>query len=148
MISLCFAGLIMLKRYTRELWLPILVFLVLNIYVVLSWWCWWYGGGFGLRAFIESYVYLALPLAALWRWAFSRGWIPGAVVILLAGFFIRLNLFQSRQYREGMLHWDSMSKEMYKATFLKMGYVKDADKLIDPPDYEAAKKGLSEEKKR
>jgi len=148
MMALAFIGFIFLRKYAKELFLPILIFALVNIYVVLSWWCWWYGGGFGLRAFIESYAFLAFPLAALWKWALQKGWITGTILGVLAIFFIRLNLFQSAQYREGMLHWDSMSKKMYWQTFLNRGYVKDADKILDPPDYDAAKKGFSEEKRK
>ncbi|MEZ4951034.1 MAG: hypothetical protein R2784_16860, partial [Saprospiraceae bacterium] len=30
------------------------IFLLINLYVISSWWCWWYGGSFGMRALIES----------------------------------------------------------------------------------------------
>jgi len=140
-------GFIILRKYSKELFIPILLYVVLNIYAVLSWWCWWYGGGFGLRAFIESYAFLAFPMAALFRWAFQRNWEAIGGILIIAFLCIRLNLFQSMQYRQGMLHWDSMSKELYKATFLKDEYIKDKDKLVEPPDYDAAKKGLPEKTK-
>jgi len=143
-IALGLIGFGVLRRYAKELFIPILVYVLLNIWVVLSWWCWWYGGGFGLRAFIESYAFLSLPLAALWRWAFEKGWLATTSVVIFAFLCVKLNLFQSKQYREGMLHWDSMSKEVYMATFLKYEYIKDKDKMLIPPDYEAAKKGLPE----
>jgi hypothetical protein len=148
MMGLALCGFFFIKKYARGLSVPLAVFVVLNVYVVLSWWCWWYGGGFGLRAFIESYVFLAFPLGAFWQWALEKGWTASVGLALLACFFIRLNLFQSKQYREGMLHWDSMSKEMYRSTFMYSGYIKDADKLIDPPDYDAAKKGEDEKRKQ
>jgi hypothetical protein len=147
MAALALAGFFFLKKNARPLLIPLYLYTFLNIWIVLSWWCWWYGGGFGLRAFIESFAFLAFPLAALWAWALKKGWVAYVGLMIVAGFFIRLNLFQSKQYREGKLHWDSMSKAMYKATFLNPDYVKDADKLIDPPDYDAARKGLSEERK-
>jgi len=37
----------------------------------LSWWAWWYGGSFGLRAFIDSYSLLIFPLAALLSYFYS-----------------------------------------------------------------------------
>ena len=75
---------------------------------------------------------------------FKEGWIARMSLLLIAGFFSYLNLFQSQQYREGMLHWDSMGKRLYWATFLKYGYVKDKDALNDVPNYKAAMKGLPE----
>ena len=56
------------KRF--EFALAVSIFTLINIYVILSWWCWWYGGGFGLRAFIDSYALLALPMACIYQWLF------------------------------------------------------------------------------
>ena len=142
---LALAGILLLKKYAGNFLIAIPLFLVFNIYVVFSWWCWWYGGSFGLRAFIESYVFLAIPMACLWTWVFKKGWPVAIPLFLIAGFFTYLNLYQSRQYREGMLHYDSMDKKMYWATFMKYKYVKDADKIIDPPNYDAAMLGLPED---
>jgi len=144
MMLLAVGGLALMRKYVSDLFIPVLIFVVLNVYVVLSWWCWWYGGSFGLRAFIDSYAFLSVPLACLWTAAFKSGWIARISLLLIAGFFSFLNLFQSRQYREGMLHWDSMSRQLYWATFLKYGYVKDKDNMIDVPNYKAAMQGLSE----
>ncbi|HET9052418.1 MAG TPA: hypothetical protein VFO60_12010 [Candidatus Dormibacteraeota bacterium] len=62
-------GLWPLRRYAPHLVLPLLVVLPLNLYVVASWYQWWYGGGFGLRPFIDSLPFMALPLAAVLAWA-------------------------------------------------------------------------------
>jgi hypothetical protein len=144
MMLLAMGGFVFMKRYAKQLFLPVLIFLVLNVYVVLSWWCWWYGGSFGLRAFIDSYAFLSVPLASFWAATFKEGWIARISVLLISGFFCFLNIFQSQQYRVGMLHWDSMSKKMYWATFLRYDYIKDKESMNDPPNYEAAMKGLPE----
>jgi hypothetical protein len=130
-----------LKRMPKEWRKGLPVFLVLNIYIVLSWWCWWYGGSYGLRAFIESYALLALPLAAmietikgwkpLWRWGLS------SVLLLL----LSLSLFQSYQYKKTLIHWDSMSWRAYKGVFLKLKFPADYASWLEPPDYEGAKNG-------
>lgn len=46
----------------------ILVLWALVWYTYSSWWCWWLGGAFGYRGFIEYYAFLALPLA----WGIDR----------------------------------------------------------------------------
>ena len=43
-------GIFMLRKYAKEFFWPTLIFTLLNIWIVLSWWCWYYGGSFGLRA--------------------------------------------------------------------------------------------------
>ena len=39
--------------------------LLLSIYIFGSWWCWWFGGAFGHRPFVELYILLAFPYAYL-----------------------------------------------------------------------------------
>jgi hypothetical protein len=34
-------------------------------YVFASWWCWWFGGAYGHRAFVEYYALLLIPFAYL-----------------------------------------------------------------------------------
>jgi hypothetical protein len=37
--------------------------------VTASWWCWWYGGGLGMRPYVEYLVLFVLPIAFLWQYA-------------------------------------------------------------------------------
>lgn len=141
LMTLAIAGFAFLKKKVPELFYPILLFTVLNIYIVFSWWCWWYGGSFSARALVESYALLSLPLAAtverLWNSGrFSR--IVSGVVIV---FFIYLNLFQSRQYRISLLHYESTSKELYWAAFLTYEFPANYEELLDPIDSEKAFRG-------
>jgi len=127
------------KRLPRLVW-PMLVFFLLNIYVIFSWWCWWYGGSFGSRPLIESYAILSLPLALVAeKITRSRIWIK-AIATLFIIFFIHLNLFQTRQYRISLLHWDSISKELYWKVFLNNKWPDNYKQLLDPPDYDKAMK--------
>jgi hypothetical protein len=141
---LAFSGFIWLKKYASHLILPVLVFIVINIYVVYSWWCWWYGGCYGSRPMIDMYGIMAIPLAAflerMWK---SKIWIKSISGILLVG-LIWLNQFQINQYRTSLLHWDSMTKEAYWGIFGKKTWPEGYDKMIKIPDYEKALKGEKE----
>lgn len=139
-----FFGFIWLKKYASNLVLPVLVFAVINIYVVYSWWCWWYGGCYGSRPMIDMYGIMAIPLAAfLERIWTSKKWIKYFAAIVLAG-FIWLNQFQTNQYRTSLLHWDSMTKEAYWGIFGRKTWPEGYDKMIKVPDYEKALKGEKE----
>lgn len=139
-----FAGFFWLKKYFPKVLLPLVVFLAINIYVVYSWWCWWYGGSFGSRPMIDIYGLMALPLAAflqkIWE---SKIWLKMVTVLILAG-FLWLNQFQMKQYRTSLLHWDSMTKEAYFGIFGKKTWPEGYDKMIKVPDYEKALKGEKE----
>lgn len=144
MILSLFGFIFIYKRY-RDLFLSLLIFTIVNIYVILSWWCWWYGGGFGLRAFIDSYAILAFPLAAFYVVIFEgRRKLVKFLFYFVVVFFIALNLFQTFQYKRGKLHYDSMTKDLYWAIFLRWEYPKNGDALLKAPDYDKALKGMDE----
>ncbi len=141
LMTLALIGIFFLRKKVPELFYPILVFTGLNIYIAFSWWCWWYGGGFGARALVESYALLALPLAATLERLWNSGRIVKAISAVLVVFFIYLNIFQSRQYRTGLIHYESTSKELYWTVFLKNQWPDNYDELVDHPDSEKAFRG-------
>lgn len=126
-------GIPLLWRKLRVSFLAVLLFTLGNIYVVLSWWSWWYGGSFGLRAFIESYAILALPMAAFWEFIFKgKIWkrISLTLVMLL---LIAHSIFQTTQYYYGSIHWDSMSKAAYWDSFMRSRPSPEFYNKLDPP---------------
>jgi hypothetical protein len=135
------AGIFLLVRKQKQFFAPILVFTVLNIYVVYSWWCWWYGGSFGSRPMIDSYAMLAIALAGFIDWfAVSRvrKTVAIVIVLILSGY----GVFQTLQYKKSTLHYDSMSKAAYWHSFGKLFPDHNFYDLLEPPDYQAAKKGV------
>jgi hypothetical protein len=72
-------GFVRLARKRPGLWIAIAPTLVLQLYLVSSWWCWWYGGSFGHRAFTEYAAFFAFGLAA-WREAQPRWFVPACVL--------------------------------------------------------------------
>lgn len=139
-----FVGLFYLKKYAKGLTLPIIIFVIINSYVMYSWWCWWYGGGFGSRPMIDSYAVMALPMGAFVESVFSKRSWKTIVFFVVFSFLLYLNQFQIKQYLSTLLHYDSMSKEVYWKIFLKNKWPENYDKLIKPPDYDAAVKGKKE----
>jgi hypothetical protein len=136
-------GFYALYKRVPKLFFPILIYILLHIYVIFSWWCWWYGGSFGMRAMIEVYAFLALPMAALWQifWQRKQKFTFYAVILFAAG-CIYLNQRQTLQYRSTIIHWDSMNKAYYWAVFNNMNWPDDNTmKLLAAPDYEAAMEG-------
>ncbi len=135
------AGMFTLFRHYRDLFWAVAVFTAINLYIVWSWWCWWYGGGFGQRALIESYAILAIPFAAFTNRMLEGKWLVKGVFLLMLAAFISLNLFQTRQYYKGVIHWDGMSKEAYWNTYFRTKPAPNLYEVIEPPDYGAALQG-------
>lgn len=116
-MAMALVGFYFLYKKQRRIFFPLLVFAALNLYLVSSWTTWWYAGSFGQRALVQSYAVLALPLGYLiaalpymkltWRFVL-RG---------LMGLFVILNLFQTWQYYQGIIHPERMTWPYYKAVF-------------------------------
>lgn len=129
------AGIFLLRKYAKEYFWLILIFTVLNIWIVFSWWCWWYGGSFGMRALIESYTFLVFPLAAFVRFIWEKkNRLLRMAFLLVFGFFIWLNLFQSNQYKKTLLHWECTSRQLYLSVFGTNDWPKDYRQMLKCPD--------------
>ncbi|MBU1010545.1 MAG: hypothetical protein KKD74_10445 [Bacteroidetes bacterium] len=138
-----FAGIGLLWKHQRGHFWPLFIFTVLNIYVVSSWWAWWYGGGFGMRAYVETYALYALGFGAFIQWVLARRkWLVKAPLLLIITLLLALNIFQTRQYFFGSIHYVGMTKEAYWHSFLHLKpYGKFYNKLT-MPDMEKARKGV------
>jgi hypothetical protein len=135
-----FAGLWVMPERLKFWRLSILLFFCLSTYMLFCWWCWWYGGSFGMRTYIDYYGLFALPLAAFLEWSLSGRFRYSFGI--LTSILILLNLFQTYQYKRGVIHYDSMSRAKYWAVFLRLGeQTTESDKYLRPPDYAKAMKG-------
>lgn len=112
-------GLFLLRGQLKHLALPIAAFMVVNIYIIFSWWNWWYGGGFGCRPLIESFAVLSIPLAAFIHFVSGRSRLFAGSLFTILAFFIFLNMFQGYQAYRNVLHWDQNTWKYYRAVFLK-----------------------------
>jgi len=100
----------------RAFVLPAALFLIVNTYLVASWWDWQFGSSFGHRGFVDSLPIFAIGIAAFLSRCSVR---PGlrrtvAVIVSLA---IVLNLFQTLQYWNHVLPLSDTTWEQYRATF-------------------------------
>ena len=141
---LCLIGLVgipVIWKYDKRWMLPVALFVIVNLYIVLSWHIWWYASSFGMRSLIQSYAVLIIPTAFAIRWSFSRTSSKCVMItIILLG--IGLNQFQDWQYRNGILLQDEMNAAFYKKSFLKSTKDRDLRKLIDAPDIYPGKGSL------
>lgn len=129
-------GFISLFRNNKAAFYTVLVYFLINLYIVSSWTCWWYAGGsYSQRALLSSYVLLALPLGYLLTeiQGFNK-WVKSAVALIIS-ILLAFNLFQTWQWATGILDKTRMTKEYYFATLLKTE-VTEADRqllLIERP---------------
>jgi hypothetical protein len=132
-------GLIPLWKKHKNLFWLVVIFFVFNLWIVCSWWLWWYGGSYGMRALIESYALMALPMAAFFSWITQHNKLKGkiaAIVIVL--FFVAHNFFQITQYHTGAIDSIRMTRQAYISSFMKLRPTAQLKKCLVFPDYDAA----------
>ena len=134
-------GIGLLWKTNKKYFYPILLFFILNLYIVSSWWCWWYGGSFGMRPLIESYAILAIPLSTFLAWITKQKLpIRISLWIVVAAIAVQ-STFHTIQYYYGAIHWDAMTKEAYFDSFWRVRPSEKFESLLDSPDYKSTYNG-------
>jgi hypothetical protein len=104
--------------FRRNMWLAsgLLLFLTLFIYITASWWCWYYGGSFGMRPFVDVHAVFVLLLAFLLNDASRFG-------RLIIGLFSLLSLLYSNmlllQHQHAIIHYSQMNEARFWKVFMK-----------------------------
>lgn len=119
-----FIGFYHLYKWGKSWNLAIITFILLDIWIISAWSCWWYAGGsFSSRAILPAYVLLSLPLSA-----FTERIMGGRLKWMAAGFallLILLNLFQTWQFEAGIIDKERMTLPYYRAVFGKVNVDKE-----------------------
>lgn len=106
---------------------PVLTVFALFVYVAGSWTTWWYAACFSQRTMVQLYPVLALPLGM----ALTTGTKSLRMALTgFAGLCVVLNLFQTWQYNEGIIHIDRMTKRYYWMVFGKTEIPPGAEKYL------------------
>ena len=143
LMAFALIGIPMLRKEYKGWFIPLLVYVPLMIYVQSSWWCWWFGGGYGLRAYISLYPLMALPLAVFLKKAGSlpvRG--PYYALISLMLVLVVYQIFQTRQFTTNAVHYSGTTCQSYKENFLKTYPTGPSWKMLELPDFTLARKGV------
>lgn len=119
LMLLAVAGIIMMWRKNRRLFVPLAAFLIVNVYVVSSWSCWWYAGSYGHRAMVDSYAVMMVPLGFFFTQALQGKTLLKITAFGFAFLFTVLNLFQSWQFSAGIISDNRMTAAYYWKVFGK-----------------------------
>lgn len=106
----------LLKMQKKTFAASVIWFSVLNLYIIIAWHIWRYGGSYSCRALVQSYPVWAFALASLLTSLHTR-WMK-LFALLLGTYFLVVNLFQIYQYNETIIHYDHMNREYYCAIYL------------------------------
>lgn len=122
MLLFAFAGFFFMKRQHFKNKYSIITILLLVIYIYSCWWDWAFGGGFGGRSFVAYISILSFPMAVLVNEIFSATFnkymlgLKTAVFAVMI-YFVFLNIGQTYQILNGLIHHAGMTKTAYWTTF-------------------------------
>ena len=144
MMIFSITGFVFLSKKLPDFFIAAGLITILFIYIILSWWCWWYVG-FGNRAFIDLYGLLAIPLAVFIEFMTRQKMFIKNSFIVVFCFLLILNLFQTWQYYKGYIQFDSMTKKAYWVLFANTDPKDKFWQYLSKPDYDKALKGIYED---
>ena len=113
---LTFIGLIYLflkEKYKFLIWLFVAS---LFLYLTSSWWCWWYGGGLGMRPFVDILFFISLPIIYLLKE--NKKWLNYTLFSIALPLVWVYQIYQI-QFNKIILHYDKMDKVNFWRIFLK-----------------------------
>lgn len=113
-------GFYYLRKQNENIWLPLILFFVINLYVVSSWECWWYAASYSQRPMVETYTMMIFPIGYFLNWLYdnNKKWIKFSLSFFLV-FLVLLNLFQTWQYKNGIIDPERMTEKYYWNVFGK-----------------------------
>jgi hypothetical protein len=118
MIAFPVIGLFFIRKYNKNIFLPLILFFLFNFYLISSYGTWWQGTGYGSRYFVESYAVMAIPFGYLIKWIRQYRLLT-IVFVITALFFLFLSLFQTWQANNWIIDGYRMTKAYYWRVFLK-----------------------------
>jgi hypothetical protein len=139
-MALAFIGLCLIHYIEKKWQFAFVLFTFTFTYITLSWWSWWYGGGFSIRPFVDIYGVMAIGLGATITQAFKIKYEQiRTIVISLIALVGMYGTFTLVQYHFGATHWDSMTKDSWKASFGEIHWHPSFSENLKSPDYDKAK---------
>ena len=111
-------GLYFLYKKSKFETYALVAFLILLVYVLSSWWNWWYGGSFSSRVFIEYIPFFALLLGFSLKSVqhkLKRGMLLSVIAVLII-----ICQIQTYQFRYYFIHYEDMDMEKYWDVFLRV----------------------------
>ncbi|MGZ6520090.1 MAG: hypothetical protein ACXVED_21125, partial [Bacteroidia bacterium] len=111
-------GIYKLFKQNKFQFYSLTIFLIVLLYVLSSWWNWWYGGSFSSRVCVEYYAILALLIYFAFEVLKSK-WSRMVYFSLIVCFLIVCQI-QTYQYRYYFIHWEKMDKAHYWNVFLRI----------------------------
>ncbi|MFT6245804.1 MAG: hypothetical protein ACJA0U_001386 [Salibacteraceae bacterium] len=111
----------------------VIVFCLLNIWIVIAWSDWRYGATFSTRALVQSYPIFLLPFTAFIDDILKSKW--KYIFFGIGAYLIFVNWFQIGQYNSGIIHYRDMNAQYYSKVYLNSSTTPLEMSLLDTDEF-------------
>ena len=92
----------MVRFCAGEYLVPGMAMFAFESYLTAAWWCWWMGGVYSIRSFLDITVFMALPMGAFVAWVLStvekrRPWIIFFAAVAVIFVYVNFALMHGAQ---------------------------------------------------
>ncbi len=126
-------GFVFLYKQHKQLFWGILLFTLINIYIVFSWSIWWYGGSLGQRSMVESYALLSFPIAAFFSALIKSKKIiviPVSLILLFTAYYNIVLTVQAHN-KQSILDAENTNSTYFWLTFCRLSIDNDIKRFLD-----------------
>ena len=123
--------------------LTLYILVPLYMYIIYSWWCWYYTGGLGSRPMIHLYPLLSLPLAGILQYFAEKRFKIRLIAFTVLLFCIIVNLCHSVHAAEKKLWSQDANQSFVVRTLFKKNLSYNDLVLFDTKNWQPKEKDLS-----
>lgn len=110
-------GLVYLYRHNKFRFGTMVLLCVMVVYIISSWWSWWYGCSLGERPFNDYVGVLALMLVFLYK-ELKNAFLIG-IFCFMGILLVIYSQVLSYQYQKCIIDWQDMTKKKYWFSFMR-----------------------------
>jgi hypothetical protein len=141
---LAIPGFVLLYKKMKAQFYASTLILMISVYLLSSWWAWSYGICWAMRPMIDYYPLLSIPMALFLNEIFSKKKLIKISLLSIISILVLWQWFQTWQYKNGLIHYDDMSKESYWSGFFQTEKTNQWIDLLEPYNWQRRINGLPE----
>ncbi len=115
-LLLVFPAYFFLYKKNKYVFKGIVLFSLIYTYVISSWWCWWYGGGLGMRPYVDVLFIFFIPIAVFFDKVKTIGKVFVLMFALASCYLVQI---YEQQFNDNILHYDKMTANQFKRVFMQ-----------------------------
>jgi len=108
----------------------LMVFSIINIFLLSTWTCWWYAASYGQRTMVDTYALLAIPLGFFIENVKSKSVKKQFLFASLAIALLAINIFRMWQFDNYIINYDRETKQHFLATLFATNIDNSKDSML------------------